>query len=333
MKANMAAGEALILAVFYQSEQVGCIEFVTTHEPVFYYSTHWLSKEQNFPISLSMPLGEIKYQHPLCFNFFDNFLPEGKLRAIFAAAKQSSEQNLYQLLKNLNSDLPGALEFAPLESRKKSQKMQPVDVPRQPLSFKKLNHLLEQESSLYEGLIESEGAEFSIAGMQDKFTCQYEPNSNEIFLVFGRMPSTHIVKVNPKWKNNQIVPNEYFCMNLAKKIGLPVPRMFLENLASKENPILILERFDRAMSESKNNIERIHQEDLCQVFGFHSSTKYEHEGGPSFESIYKRVKNESTKPIQDLGYLLDWLVFNFIIGNNDSHAKNLSVLLNPLPHK
>lgn len=101
----MASKETLsakpILKVFCKNEHVGFIEFVTPLEPIFYYTSHWLTYEKNFPISISMPLVDVQYQHPLCFNFFDNFLPEGKLRSFFAAAKESSPQNLYQLLNPL----------------------------------------------------------------------------------------------------------------------------------------------------------------------------------------------------------------------------------------
>jgi len=38
------------------------------------------------------------------------------------------------------------------------------------------------------------------------------------------------------------------------------------------------------------------------------------------------VKAHSSGPIPDLNQLLKWLIFNLVVGNNDSHLKNLAFL-------
>jgi serine/threonine-protein kinase HipA len=38
------------------------------------------------------------------------------------------------------------------------------------------------------------------------------------------------------------------------------------------------------------------------------------------------VKAHSSGPIPDLNQLLKWLIFNLVVGNNDSHSKNLAFL-------
>jgi serine/threonine-protein kinase HipA len=54
--------------------------------------------------------------------------------------------------------------------------------------------------------------------------------------------------------------------------------------------------------------------------------KYENDGGPSFKDCYDLVKNRSAVPLADCHNMVQWLFFNLMVGNNDSHAKNLSML-------
>lgn len=65
----------------------------------------------------------------------------------------------------------------------------------------------------------------------------------------------------------------------------------------------------------------------CSVrkLGVQSGVKYEYDGGPGFKQCYELL-NLSTKPALDRRNLLRWLFFNLCVGNNDSHAKNLSIL-------
>lgn len=56
------------------------------------------------------------------------------------------------------------------------------------------------------------------------------------------------------------------------------------------------------------------------------TSKYEDDQGPTLSQNFHLIKEQSQLPAKDLGLFLDWLVFNLIIGNNDSHSKNLSFL-------
>ncbi len=70
----------------------------------------------------------------------------------------------------------------------------------------------------------------------------------------------------------------------------------------------------------------MHQEDFCQVLGVLPEMKYEQEGGPGFADCFRLVQEWSAEPILDSLNLLKWALFNFLIGNADAHAKNLSFL-------
>ena len=90
-----------------------------------------------------------------------------------------------------------------------------------------------------------------------------------------------------------------------------------------------MSRFDPDTAESKDGLKRVHQEDFCQAMGTLPECKYEHEGGPSFAQCVALLRKVSTKPAKDVMALLDWLIFNFLIGNSDAHGKNISLLLLP----
>jgi serine/threonine-protein kinase HipA len=46
---------------------------------------------------------------------------------------------------------------------------------------------------------------------------------------------------------------------------------------------------------------------------------------PSLAECAALIRRYSTQPAVDLRYFVQWIVFNLYVGNNDSHAKNLSV--------
>lgn len=71
------------------------------------------------------------------------------------------------------------------------------------------------------------------------------------------------------------------------------------------------------------------QYDLCQLSAVASDKKYEKEGGPGVARCAQLIRHYSAAPAVDLKNLLSWLFFNLYTGNNDSHAKNLSIYLNP----
>jgi serine/threonine-protein kinase HipA len=70
----------------------------------------------------------------------------------------------------------------------------------------------------------------------------------------------------------------------------------------------------------------LHQEDFCQALGIVSENKYQKEGGPSLKQCFALLREVSSAPVLDLARLLDAVVFNFLVGNNDAHGKNFSLL-------
>jgi len=164
------------------------------------------------------------------------------------------------------------------------------------------------------------GIRLSLAGAQNKLPVYME--EGRIFLATGNAPSTHILKPPIRELEGTVI-NEAFCMILAGKMNLQVPEVTVrENLDN----LFIVKRFDRERN-SAGELIRLHQEDFCQALGILPDQKYETEGGPSLKQCFDLIARESIRPAADRMSLLSWVIFNVLIGNADSHAKNLAFLL------
>ena len=85
-----------------------------------------------------------------------------------------------------------------------------------------------------------------------------------------------------------------------------------------------MRRFDRQLRPG-GKLARLVQYDLCQLAGTVSDRKYEKEGGPGLAACAELIRRYSTQPAVDLRHLVRWVFFNLYVGNNDSHANNLSI--------
>ena len=117
------------------------------------------------------------------------------------------------------------------------------------------------------------------------------------------------------------------CLDLAKTAGLSVAKAETRNIDGMD--YILVERYDRSVirsSDGSERYERLHQEDFCQASGIVSEKKYQNEGGPSLKQCFSLLREVSSAPVIDLERLLDAVIFNFLIGNNDAHAKNYSLV-------
>jgi serine/threonine-protein kinase HipA len=89
---------------------------------------------------------------------------------------------------------------------------------------------------------------------------------------------------------------------------------------------VVVTRYDRIKDEN-NQLRRLHQNDICQLLSIPSGKKYEAEGGPSLQLCFKAVLERSVRPAVDKKRLIEWVVFNVLVGNMDGHAKNLSLMI------
>ena len=169
-----------------------------------------------------------------------------------------------------------------------------------------------------------EGIRQSLAGAQDKVAVCL--SGDEISLPLDGAPSTHVLKPAVE-RFEGVVQNESLCMRLAAAIGLPTAKVEARSVEGMD--YLLVERFDRVYRKDSIHepvLERLHQEDFCQALGIVSEMKYQNEGGPSLKQCFALLRKVSSAPAVDLARLLDAVIFNYLVGNNDAHGKNFSLL-------
>lgn len=153
----------------------------------------------------------------------------------------------------------------------------------------------------------------SISGVQIKASVKLNKRRNTIEII--ETGGTHILKPEPG-EYPELPQNENFCMNAAEVLGMEVPPHGLFYLA--DNKICyIIRRFDRDSTGQK-----IHVEDMAQLLGLPSDSKY----GSSLEKVGYVILKYSKRPYLDLIDFLERAIFCFLIGNGDMHLKNWSLL-------
>ena len=137
-------------------------------------------------------------------------------------------------------------------------------------------------------------------------------------------PSTHILKPDTKRLAGS-VENEAFCLALASACGLKAAEATI-GVAGKRRYLLV-RRYDR-FTDPQGEIRRLHQEDLCQLTGHFASQKYERSStgsGVTLKMMFNTI-SDLVSPGERLTFL-DAVIFNVLICNSDSHAKNYSILI------
>lgn len=121
------------------------------------------------------------------------------------------------------------------------------------------------------------------------------------------------------------VANEWICLELSSRLGMSIPERRILRLPQGE-AALALERFDREVTTSR--VRRLHQIDLCQMLDLPPSEKYEQDGGPGVPELFEAL-GKTRIPAQARLRCLRWFLFNYLIGNDDAHAKNIAFLQGP----
>lgn len=304
---------ASLLNVYWHQDIVGTLHLDEGRHFVFQYAPDWLKRENPVPLSLSLPLQAEAYNNDRARPFFANLLPESDLRRSIARKLGLSEQNDFALLEAVGGECAGAVSLLP------EGQVPGSDGRYRPLDDKQLNILI-TELPTRPMLAGEEGIRLSLAGAQNKLPVYFD--GNQISLPMGNATSSHIVK--PPIKHYpQTVENETFCMLLATRMDLPVPDI---TILHKAEPLYLITRYDRQQSNQQDHITRLHQEDFCQALGIAPDMKYEKEGGPSLKACFELLRHNSIQPVADVRNLLHWVVFNYLIGNADAHAKNIALL-------
>ncbi len=234
--------------------------------------------------------------------FFSNLLPEGHMREYLAQRGGIKSSQEFRLIELLGQDLPGAVIITPMDKtpQDRSHTHEP-DVASGEMPYR-----------------------FSLAGVQLKFSAIAERKGGLTIPANG-IGGDWIIKL-PAQNYSQVPENEYAMMNLAARIGIPLPEVRLVALKAigglpemgvmMGKQALAVRRFDRP-----TKTERIHFEDFAQVYDVFPDKKYEGVGFANIAGMVWTLTGE-----EGLVDFIRRLTFTILIGNGDMHLKNWSFL-------
>lgn len=301
-----------LLDVYLNQDLAGLLE-ERQGKLLFTYRQAWLESERFIPLSVTMGPQREPFPDEITRPFFENLLPEGEIRGAIAKLKQVSEKNTFGLLGEIGGDCAGAISLSPHGEKLRANEGYAA------LADERLAEVLAGMAKR-PLLVMDDELRLSLAGAQNKLPLYYD--GKQLSLPRGSAPSSHILK--PGARAFEHMPaNEHFCMQLAGALELPVPTSLI---LRKAESLYLVERYDRARAPD-GALTRIHQIDFCQALNLPARKKYEHEGGPSLALCFEVIKKFSSQPARDRLNLISWAIFNYLVGNADSHAKNLSLLI------
>lgn len=298
------------LDVYFCANKVGELHADDSLQLSFQYTTDYLANPSAIPISLSLPLQVQAFQHAPTRAYFANLLPEGSLRTRLSRILGIADTNDFGLLTALGGDTAGAVSLH--EPTK-----QVIDRSYHSFDQQQLG-LLPATLTKQPFMVGHPNVRLGLSGAQNKLPLFID--QNQFHLPLGLSTSNYVIKTALTEFPNSI-ENEWFCMKLARAVGLPVPMVNMLRHPS----LYIVKRYDR--KQTATGYAKLHQEDFCQALGLVPEQKYAITNGPTLARCFALLRQYSSAPARDIHYLLQWVIFNFLIGNSDGHAKNIALLL------
>jgi serine/threonine-protein kinase HipA len=266
-------------------------------------------------VSVSMPVRLPSWDTPFGLApIFEMNLPEGALRERLrlAFAKATGTFDDFNLLTIVGRSQVGRIRY----TDEKDQLDE--NVP-----FQSVDEILasRRDGDLFRYLLDKFAAFSGISGVQPKVLVRDEKD-------FAPLPdappklspsyrgATHIVKF---WEPNefpQLAANEYFCLQVAERCGLDVPRYRL----AQDGMALVVDRFDLRPDGTYRGFE-----DFCVLNARRTDEKYR---GSYESSVMKRFQQFANSPdlLADLEKLFTLIALNCALRNGDAHLKNFGIV-------
>ena len=303
------------LNVFLNDKHIGTLEKDDNGGVIFQYSNN-----ADRILSLSLPIQKAPFENKQCRGFFNGLLPESEHTRIVIGKKYGiNPKNDFSILQAIGYDCAGAVSFFDSYDEQTPSKylQETYEIDYTPLSENELEKFIKElpQKPLATGV---EDMRLSLAGAQDKTSVIVV--DGQIGIPKDNVPTSHILK--PAINGfNETIENEFICIKTAEKLGIKVPDVKI-GYANKTKYFLI-QRYDREIIVNK--IKRIHQEDFCQASNIPSAYKYQAEGGVDFKRCFE-ILRVTSQPAVAINQFIQLMIFNYLIGNNDAHGKNFSIL-------
>lgn len=283
-----------------------------TAEGVYFaYLPDYLATHNALPVSSTLPLTD---QPRITAAgavppYFAGLLPEGRRLTNLRQTVKTSADDELSLLVAVGADPIGDVQvFA-------SGTLEPGETPRKAEAVlaveKDFNSIRFAELLQDAGIIDPIG----IAGVQDKVSARM------LSLPVSRAHEQYILKLNPP-EFPHVVENEAFFIALARRAGIPSVEATLVRDADSRAGLLVT-RFDRITHEGVPT--RLAVEDACQAQDLWPADKY---NTTSERSAHALIELCASRAIAARD-IYRQLVFAWLTGNGDVHAKNISALTSP----
>jgi serine/threonine-protein kinase HipA len=299
-----------MIRVWTDGAESGLMDRLRDRGTTFVYSPE-IAPER--ALSVTMPVRLQSFDTPVGLDpIFEMNLPEGvlreRLRVAFAKATGSFDE--FDLLAIVGRSQVGRIRYTGADDQLDE------DVP-----FQSVDEILASRrgGDLFRYLIERFASFSGISGVQPKVLVRDEEafaaSSDEHRVSTSYRGATHIVKF---WEQNefpQLAANEYFCLKVAERCGLEVPRYRL----SEDGLALVIDRFDLRPDGTYRGFE-----DFCVLNARRTDEKYR---GSYETSVLKRFQqfSGSVHQIQDLEDLFTLIALNCALRNGDAHLKNFGI--------
>ncbi|MGZ5852139.1 MAG: type II toxin-antitoxin system HipA family toxin, partial [Hyphomicrobium sp.] len=296
-----------MIRVWSDGQRAGVLDRLGAKGSTFAYDP---SSSAQRSVSVTMPVRVPSYDAKFgLLPIFEMNLPEGALRERLTRrfAKATGTFDDFDLLQVVGRTQIGRIRYSGLDEDLSES------VP-----FQSIDQILRarRDGELFDYLLEQFAVHSGLSGVQPKVMIRARdggtaPGNRHSPSILS---ATHIVKLWDEAEFPELAANEYFCLQVAKRLGLNVPSFML----SDDGGALIVERFDRVGDGY------IGFEDFCVLNALGTADKYK--GG--YETrVFRRMRDfvspsQAPRSLEDLFRLF---LLNCAVRNGDAHLKNFGV--------
>lgn len=288
----------------------------------FTYDTAYRDDPAATPLSVSMPLEVAVHPDSAITPWLQGLLPEDDaVLTRWGRQFHVSASSPFALLGSpVGEDCAGAVRFCPEgDTDRLLERRGNVEWVDEAWIGSRLREL-SRDSTAWLG-VEFSG-QFSLAGAQAKTALVHA--DDQWGVPHGAAATTHIIKPAIRGFEDHDI-NEHVSLAAGRILGLIVARTRVGTFDGER--AIVIDRYDRV--RGAEGVARIHQEDLCQALGIPPRRKYQNEGGPSARDVIGLLRRAvpARASAQAVRQFIDALIWNWVIGGTDAHAKNYSLLL------
>lgn len=297
-----------MIRVWAGGEQAGVLDRLRPRGSTFAYDP---SAPPDRAVSVTMPTRVQSYDSKFgLLPIFEMNLPEGALRERLTRrfAKATGTFDDFDLLGIVGRTQIGRIRYSGLD-----------ESLSEAVPFQSIDEVLRarRDGGLFDYLLDQFATHSGLSGVQPKVMIRARDgklSDGKIRQSPSIQSATHIVKFWEAEEFPELAANEYYCLQVARSLGLSVPQFML----SDDGGALVIERFDLV------DDRYVGFEDFCVLNALGAADKYK--GG--YETrIFKRMGEfvappEAPQALEDLFRLF---VLNCAIRNGDAHLKNFGV--------